>query len=194
MAITAAAAALGAAGSLGSTALNWAASNQLADKNFDYNKQLMQMGNEFNAQQAQLQRDFEERMSSSALQRSMADAKAAGINPAAIGNGINAASTPSGAVGTSAQGHAGSPVFNGAGDYGSTLLGMIRSMAIDARSKAYQQLVDEKSKQFKLKFAENLKSTAKEVQEVYDAEGNLIREIHKSNWKNPGDKLAELLN
>ena len=53
--------------------------------------------NQFNADQAQLQRDWEERMSSTQYQRGVADMQAAGINPAmAMGNGASPASTPSG--------------------------------------------------------------------------------------------------
>lgn len=51
----------------------------------------------FNAQQAQMQRDWETQMSNTAYQRAMADMRAAGLNPILAGN-LGGASTPGGAV------------------------------------------------------------------------------------------------
>ena len=55
--------------------------------------------------QAQLSRDFEERMASTQYQRAIADMKAAGLNPAAIGQGMSSNSVPSAAAATGAYSH-----------------------------------------------------------------------------------------
>lgn len=77
---------------------------------------------QFSALEAQKNRDWQENMSNTAIQRQMADAKAAGLNPTLIyggGGGITGANTPSGAT-ASAPGTNGSPM--------SALLGVISGL------------------------------------------------------------------
>lgn len=88
-----------------------------------YARQLESMGfqNAFNAQQSALERDFasreaqknrdwQERLSSSAYSRSIADLKRSGVNPYAVLTGLSGASTPSGATATGSTARSGSGV------------------------------------------------------------------------------------
>lgn len=78
-------------GAAGSTIGGYNSARQANDANRELNENQMI----FNAEQARINRDFQERMSNSAWQRGIADMKAAGINPiAAFSSG--GASTPSG--------------------------------------------------------------------------------------------------
>lgn len=67
--------------------------------------------NQFNADEAQKQRDWEEHMSSTAYQRQVADMRAAGVNPAMAMHGASGASTPSGSAATSVSPSGGSFSF-----------------------------------------------------------------------------------
>lgn len=66
--------------------------------------QMMIEANEFNAQQAEINRKWQEKMSNTAYQRAVKDLKKAGINP--ILAYVNPASTPGGSYASSAMGQA----------------------------------------------------------------------------------------
>lgn len=88
----------------------------LGNGGLDYARQLEVLGleNSFNAEQAQLSRDWQERMSNTAYQRASADIKAAGFNPAMMisNGGASVGSSPVAHSGSSSRGQSGSGLLS----------------------------------------------------------------------------------
>lgn len=74
-----------------------------------FNADQAQLARDFSAGQAQKQMDFQQMMSNTAYQRSVADMKRAGLNPAAMFTHGTMESTPGGAMGSGSAASSGTP-------------------------------------------------------------------------------------
>lgn len=83
---------------------DWQRAEQSADLQLQRDLAMQAYSNEFNAQQAELQRDYETEMANTQYQRAVEDMKKAGINPImALSNGGNDIPTGSSATASSAR-------------------------------------------------------------------------------------------
>lgn len=87
--------------------------------------------NQFSAEQAALNRQWQEQMSNTAYQRAVSDMKAAGLNPALLYNNMSGATTPAGssAAGQMAQGTQASYSDVTATDRGTSIVQSVISVA-----------------------------------------------------------------
>lgn len=103
---------------------------QSADNQLQRDKQLMEMNNQFNAEQAQIGREWQAQREDTYYQRMVEDMKTAGINPimAISGGGADVGSTPtasSSSARSSGSNYSGSSASNGLGAIASVLAGLI---------------------------------------------------------------------
>ena len=113
-----------------------------ADRQNAFNAAQTEKTNAFNASEAQKNRDFQERLSNTALQRKMADAEKAGLNPIFAVN-AEGASTPTGAHATGDSPKEATDIINAMTSYTNTMEQIrsqkeIAQMQIQAQVQAAQ--------------------------------------------------------
>lgn len=111
---------------------------QYTDPNNDLTHQWMMEANAFNAEQAQITRDWQEKLSNTAYQRAMADMAKAGLNPILAGT-LGGASTPGGATATANFTGAGATSSGGGSSWSRSITESIWNMGMDALNTAGQE-------------------------------------------------------
>lgn len=104
---------------------DWLRSEQAADNAFVRDMYKLQEQNYFNANQAQIDRDWQKEMSDTAYQRAVRDMKLAGLNPALMYSSGSAASVGSGSSASSGSGSTTHGSYSSKDRSGTQLLGQL---------------------------------------------------------------------
>lgn len=132
-----AAAVVGGGSSLLSSGIGAYSAYDTNRRNADLNREQMA----FNAQQSAIDRDFQERMSSTAWQRATADMKSAGINPM-LAFSQGGASSPSGGAASSGSLKAREPIPSPIAGVLTSALDTVRTMADASKAREAVNLMD----------------------------------------------------
>lgn len=87
---------------------SWGDNFLTGERDFNRQKELQEIAQQFSANEAQKSRSWQEQLSNTAYQRAAKDLKAAGLNPALLYSSSGQASTPAGATAHGASASAGS--------------------------------------------------------------------------------------
>lgn len=118
---------------------DWLRSEQSADLALQRDYWLQQRANEFSASEAQKQRDYEERLSNTAISRAVADMKNAGINPNLAFSNVGSASTPTGSFASASSARSSGSNYQNSSQSALRVIGSILSLVGDIVAGNYSK-------------------------------------------------------